>query len=91
MGREPTTFGLGSRSATTFPAVLQWPAAESTCIINDMADSPLNVYLRSLKAILADAEQELPPKTWRSLREIVLLALQARVRRSGRSESRRAA
>jgi hypothetical protein len=26
-----------------------------------MGDSPLNVYLRSVKPILADAEHELPP------------------------------
>jgi hypothetical protein len=43
-----------------------------------MADSPLNVYLRAVKLLLADAEHELPPKTWRALREILLLALRGR-------------
>jgi hypothetical protein len=41
-----------------------------------------------LKVILRDAEHELPPKTWHSLRE-VLLALRGRVKRSSRAESRR--
>ena len=43
-----------------------------------MADSPLNVYLRSLKAILADAERELPPRSWRSLTKILAIAVKPR-------------
>jgi hypothetical protein len=39
-----------------------------------MADSPLNVYLRTLKAILADAERELPPRSWRALTAVIAIA-----------------
>jgi hypothetical protein len=57
----------------------------------NMPDSALNVYLRSLKLILADAEHELPPTVWRSLREVLLLAVRARVRATRAEPRRRAA
>jgi hypothetical protein len=50
----------------------------ATCIICKVADSMLNVYLRTIKLLLADAEHELPPKTWRALRDVLLLALRGR-------------
>jgi hypothetical protein len=70
-----------------FPGVLQRPAhgiAFATCTICYMPDSALNAYLRVAKLLLADAERELPPRAWRTLREILLVALQERVRRSRR-------
>jgi len=43
-----------------------------------MADSALNAYLRVAKLLLSDAERELPPKTWRALRDMLLIALRGR-------------
>lgn len=45
-----------------------------------MADSPLNVYLRTVKAILADAERTLPRKDAQALYDILRRVVESQVR-----------